>query len=146
MYDSIADFYASPVRWRSDERDYGLRWRGADGTTYRAAWVRDTGELYSVRHITAADASGAVEVLARVGHRELEQALAGWQDECGAPRSYEWLRERVAGVSAARSRAALRGRSEPLRSLPRSPAARAGGAARREPWQPPWHTRPAMRT
>ena len=144
MYDSIADFYASPARWRSAERDVGLRWRAADGATYRAAWISATGELYCARHMTAADDSGAVEVLARVGRQELECALAGWQNVCGEPGSYEWLLERAA--SAAQSRAARRGRSAPLRSLPRSPAARGSGGARREPWQPPWHTRPAMRT
>ena len=32
------------------ERDFGLLWRGPRGATYRAAWVRETAELYVVRN------------------------------------------------------------------------------------------------
>src|ERR671934_2952072 len=48
---SLRSFYAQDSRRaRSSERDLGLHWRARDGVSYRAAWVADTGELYSVRH------------------------------------------------------------------------------------------------
>jgi hypothetical protein len=110
VFESLAELYATPARWRSPERDVGLRWRGSDGATYRAAWIRDTEELYCVRHVTAESAAGTVEVLARVSRTALDSALAGWQDVCGEPGSYEWLRERAA---AAPSRLARQDRSTP---------------------------------
>jgi hypothetical protein len=104
-YDSLATFYAEPTRWRSSERDVGLRWRADGGPVYRAAWVCDTGELYSVRLVTDADEAGTVEVLGRVETRaELERALTGWQDVCGIPGSYGWLRARAAAMVTARRR------------------------------------------
>jgi hypothetical protein len=103
VYDSLATFYANATRWRSTERDVGLRWRGEGGVVYRAAWVRDTGELYSVRLVTGADEPGSVEVLARVETgSELDAALAGWQGVCGLPGSYEWLRARALSVAPRR--------------------------------------------
>lgn len=92
-------FYAAdPRRGPSAERDFGLRWRNAQGTTYRAAWIADTGELYSVRHSGRAGAE--VTVLAQLRADALERALAGWRAICDSdrPGSYEWLLERVAGA------------------------------------------------
>ena len=90
-------FYAAdPRRGPSRERDLGLTWRSVHGTTYRAAWIADTGELYTVRH--SGDAEDAeVTVLARLGADALERALAGWRRICAAaqPGSYEWLVERA---------------------------------------------------
>jgi hypothetical protein len=107
MYDSLATFYADPARWRSSERDVGLRWRDDEGVVYRAAWVRDTGELYAARLVTGADEPGDVEVLARVETRPaLERAFEGWQDVCGLAGSYEWLRCRARMAAAARQSAA----------------------------------------
>jgi len=50
-YQSLSNFYLADRRRRSSrERDVGLWWRvGAHGPIYRAAWVRDTGELYATR-------------------------------------------------------------------------------------------------
>jgi hypothetical protein len=90
-------FYAAdPRRAPSRERDFGLSWRSVHGTTYRAAWIADTGELYSVRH-SGDTADAEVRVLARVGADTLERALAGWRRICegGEPGSYEWLVERA---------------------------------------------------
>jgi hypothetical protein len=94
---ALNDFYAEdPRRARSRERDLGLRWRGLDKSTYRAAWVADTGELYTVRHGSSTDA-GRVTVLARLGADRLERELDGWREVCdsGEPGTYEWLRARA---------------------------------------------------
>jgi hypothetical protein len=97
---SVCSFYEEDERRaHSSERDLGLRWRGRDGSSYRAAWVADTGELYSVRHgSTAAD--DRLAVLARVDEDALERELAGWREVCEGdrPGSYEWLRERAAAA------------------------------------------------
>jgi hypothetical protein len=97
-YLSLGAFYgADPVRRASRERDFGLWWRSAGhGTTYRAAWVQDTGEVYLVQHGLTGHGSGHVEVLARIPHPDrLEARLAGWRDEVGRPGSLRWLRERL---------------------------------------------------
>jgi hypothetical protein len=98
-------FYAAdPRRGPSAERDFGLSWRSAHGTTYRAAWIADTGELYSVRHSGATE-EAEVTVLARLGAEALDRALAGWRRICDSnqPGSYEWLLERAAGAWRAAS-------------------------------------------
>lgn len=95
---ALRAFYAAdPRRSGSVERDLGLRWRSADGATFRAAWIADTGELYSVRHDRAPEGSG-VEVIARLDAEALERRLAGWREVCDSdrPGSYEWLCERAA--------------------------------------------------
>lgn len=97
-YDSLQSFYtADPRRVRSGECDVGLWWReSAEGPLHRAAWVRDTGELYLVRLGPRDQGGGRVEVLAQVREREhLEQALAGWRGRCGEPQSLLWLRRRA---------------------------------------------------
>jgi hypothetical protein len=94
---ALSRFYArNPRRARSSERDLGLRWRSRDNSTYRAAWIVDTGELYSVRHGGPAE-PGRVTVLARLDAAALERELAGWREVCdaGEPGSYEWLRRRA---------------------------------------------------
>ena len=96
-YDSLAEFYADDERRRgSAEIDVGLRWRGANAT-YRAAWVRDTREIYLFEHLRPEGGGGAVHVL---GHRydeaALAQAFAGWRDVCGEPGSLTWLLARSA--------------------------------------------------
>ena len=105
MDPGMRSFYAAdPRRGPSLERDLGLNWRSAHGTTYRAAWIADTEELYAVRHSGDAE-SAEVTVLARLPREAVERALAGWRriSESGAPGSYEWLLERVR--SAVRERA-----------------------------------------
>jgi len=101
-YRSLSNFYlADARRIASRERDLGLWWRaGARGPMYRAAWVRDTGELYVARLGPAQDGTGQVDVLGRARDRnELEQALKGWRAVCGRPDSITWLRERAAGLA-----------------------------------------------
>ena len=90
-------FYAAdPRRGPSRERDFGLSWRSVHGTTYRAAWIADTQELYSVRYSGETE-DAEVTVLARLGADALERCLAGWRRICeaGEPGSYEWLVERA---------------------------------------------------
>jgi hypothetical protein len=102
-YPSLAAFYNSDARrLESRELDVGLWWRAdAEGPLHRAAWVRDTGELYLVRLGPPEDGGGSVEVLACSDSREgLEEALRGWREECGGPRSLVWLRARAAGLRA----------------------------------------------
>src|SRR6266498_1009793 len=77
LHPALRDFYAEDARRaHSAERDLGLRWRSVDGSTYRAAWVEDTGELYSVRHGSPEDGH-RVTVLARLSADALERELAG---------------------------------------------------------------------
>jgi len=97
-YRSLASFYtADPRRIHSRELDIGLLWReDACDPPYRAAWVSDTGELYLVRLGPPEQGGGQVEVLATVVDRErLESVLDGWREQCGAPRSLTWLRDRA---------------------------------------------------
>jgi hypothetical protein len=104
-YGSLASFYmADPRRVHSRELDVGLWWReDVEGPLHRAAWVRDTGELYLVRLGPPEEGGGRVEVLARVAdHERLERMLKGWRERCGQPRSLTWLRER--GAHALRER------------------------------------------
>ena len=94
---ALKDFYAED-RTRADSRelDLGLRWRGLDESTYRAAWIADTGELYAVRHGSPSEAS-RVTVLTRVGPERLERVLDGWREvvDSDEPGTYEWLRARA---------------------------------------------------
>jgi hypothetical protein len=96
-YLSLGAFYASdPARRHSRERDVGLFWRSRQGPTYRAAWVRDTGELYLFQHALGGRGGGSVHLLALpLTERELDRRLAGWEDVCGREGSLEWLLERM---------------------------------------------------
>jgi hypothetical protein len=119
-YPSLASFYsADPRRVGSRELDVGLWWReDAQGPLHRAAWVRDTGELYLVRLGAAAEGGGGVEVLADVSERDvLERAFEGWREHCGEPGSLGWLRARAGrvGVRAQRPRRPVRGLATSLR-------------------------------
>jgi hypothetical protein len=99
LFPSLAAFYASDARrFASPEVDVGLWWRdGTDGPTYRAAWVRDTGELYLLRHQDPDMGGGELEVLGRFDCRDqLEAAVRGFEHVCGDPRSAAWLRSRAA--------------------------------------------------
>jgi hypothetical protein len=94
---ALRDFYAEdPRRQHSSERDFGLRRRDLDESTYRAAWIADTGELYTVRHGSPSEAS-RLTVLARLDSDRLERALDGWHEVLGTgePGTYEWLRARA---------------------------------------------------
>lgn len=99
QYPSLESFYAADVRReQSRECDVGLWWReSAEGPLHRAAWIRDTGELYLVRLGPPERGGGRVEVLAQIAeHERLERVLSGWRRRCGEPQSLSWLRERAA--------------------------------------------------
>lgn len=102
---SIKALYADPIRRRSRERDLGLRWQAADGTTYRAAWIEETGELYAVEHLRVdrrgKRIGGRVRILGRLPAAALDRTLRGWSEICGQVASYEWLLGRLRPSSAA---------------------------------------------
>src|SRR3954447_14210361 len=100
-YDSLKTFYADPERWMSRERDLGLRWVDGEGATYRAAWIARTEEIYCVRYRTADGDGGTVEVIASLPASSVDRGLAGWNEICGQPESYEWLRRRVRPTESA---------------------------------------------
>jgi hypothetical protein len=115
-YRTLAKFYGADLRRaRSRELDVGLWWREQpDGPLHRAAWVRDTGELYLVR-LGDDDGAGEVEVLAVLDSPgRLERALAGWRERCGRPRSLSWLRARVAELGRIAGRDGIVGRGSSL--------------------------------
>jgi len=100
-YPTLSSFYlADQRRVASREVDVGLWWRdGEEGALHRAAWIRDTGELYLVRLGPAEEGGGHVEVLAtEVEEHRLERALDGWRDACGQADSLRWLRARAASL------------------------------------------------
>jgi hypothetical protein len=101
-YQSLSNFYRADSRRRSSrEQDFGLWWRvGAFGPVYRAAWVRETGELYVTRLGPLQDGKGEVVVLGWARDRsQLEEVLEGWQDVCPQPDSMTWLRHRAASLA-----------------------------------------------
>ena len=100
IYLSLGAFYASdPARRSSRERDVGLFWRSRQGPTFRAAWVRDTGELYLFQHALGGPGGGSVHLCERtMDEAEMEQRLAGWDAVCGREGSLEWLLARMADV------------------------------------------------
>ena len=99
-YLSLGAFYASdPARRDSRERDVGLFWRSRQGPTFRAAWVRDTGEVYLFQHALGGRGGGSVHLLTpRMDEAELERRLEGWSDVVGGEGSLEWLLARVQGI------------------------------------------------
>ena len=96
---SLGAFYASdPARRASRERDVGLFWRSPKGPTYRAAWVRDTGEVYLFQHALGGPGGGSVHLVAGTfDEPELDARLEGWREVCGREGSLEWLFERLQG-------------------------------------------------
>jgi hypothetical protein len=102
-YQSLGNFYSADSRRRvSPELDVGLWWRaGAHGPVYRAAWVRETGELYVTRLGPPRGGKCQVVVLGRAERRnDLERVLEGWRDACPQPDSMTWLRHRAARLAA----------------------------------------------
>jgi hypothetical protein len=101
-YQSLSNFYRADGRRRSSrEQDVGLWWRvGANGPVYRAAWIRETGELYVTRLGRLEDGGGEVFVLGRARDRtQLDEVMEGWQDVCPQPDSMTWLRHRAASLA-----------------------------------------------
>lgn len=117
---SLDDFLADrPQRMDSRESDFGLLWRrSGSGTTHRAAWIEDTGELYLVQSGAPGTGGGHVELLAVTDRTGIESALAGWEPASKRPGSLQWLRQRAARLP------------RPSRRRPRSgPAGSAGHLA-----------------
>jgi hypothetical protein len=114
-YRSLSSFYlADPRRTGSYERDLGLWWKvGLHGPTYRAAWVRETGELYAER-LGIAKEQGEVHVLGRANDEQLEEALEGWADICPQPDSMTWLRHRAMSLARIETPRALSDESRGL--------------------------------
>ena len=119
-YPSLVAFYnAEPRRVSSREMDVGLCWRqDQDGPLHRAAWIQETGELYLVRSGPPAEGGGGVEVLASTATRErLDEVLGGWREQCGEPRSLQWLRARAERLGGRVVRSPLRRRAGEVGSL-----------------------------
>ena len=128
-YLSLGAFYASdPARRGSRERDVGLFWRSRSGPSFRAAWVRDTGELYLFQHALGGRGGGSVHLLSpRLDEAELNRRLEGWPDVCGRDGSLEWLLARVQDLPgeaapAASGRRFRRTKRGGLRLSPAGPA------------------------
>jgi hypothetical protein len=125
-YRSLSNFYlADPRRIGSHERDLGLWWRiGQHGPTYRAAWVRDTGELYAAR-LGLPKERCEVHVLGHANDAELEEALEGWADVCPQPDSMTWLRHRATSLARPeRPRAISREQRDLALAVPRAQQAK----------------------
>lgn len=114
----IEQFYdADPRRRASDEEQFGRDWTGDDGVLWEINWVIDTGEVYAMREVVepgGMDPVGdtwvqelptelvTVEILGIVADRgSLDRALEGWREEMVRPGSIQWVRDRIAAVSAA---------------------------------------------
>jgi DNA-directed RNA polymerase subunit RPC12/RpoP len=98
---SMDDFVTSDARrLLSPEVDFGLYWREREpDATHRAAWIEETEELYVVKAGPPQLGGGHVEVLATGDRRRIDEALEGWEVQCGRPGSMDWLRGRAAGVA-----------------------------------------------
>jgi hypothetical protein len=98
-YPSLEAFYAADRRRRhSRERDVGLFWRGRGGSTFRAAWIQETGEVYLFRHGRPGQGGGTVELIDGLfGLGELHAAIRGYGEVCGRRDSLAWFLGRVSG-------------------------------------------------
>jgi hypothetical protein len=119
-YRSLSNFYlADPRRIDSLERELGLWWRvGLHGPYYRAAWVRETGELYAAR-LGMPKEEGEVHILGRGSDEQLEEALEGWADICPQPDSMTWLRHRASSLVQPEAPRAISGERRDLASTGR---------------------------
>lgn len=100
-YASLGEFYAEDQRReRSPEADFGVFWRDESGwPAWRISWVQATGEVYAAAMIDgAAEVLGVIagDLTARLRYEPVEQALEGWRERCGQPRSLGWARDRMA--------------------------------------------------
>lgn len=113
----IGDFYdRDPRRRSSDEMVLGVDWLDSDGSRWRVAWLRDTGELFAMLQPAQIMATGStltgssgtsgaaplhtrdltVFVLAVLNQESEVQGLTlGWEEKQGTPKSFEWLIRRL---------------------------------------------------
>ena len=96
-----ASFYAAdPRRRTSEEQEYGALWRAADANgdeAWRLSLVCDTGELVIARCDPYPGPETELRILRVVGSAaEADALLAGWQEHCGQPGSFDWLEQRLA--------------------------------------------------
>jgi DNA-directed RNA polymerase subunit RPC12/RpoP len=117
-YASMVDFVQADLdRLASREVDFGVLWRDGARSSYRAAWIEDTGELYVVQAGPPDTGGGHVEVLAVTDRAGVEAALEGWQARAREHASIAWIRRRAAALP----QVSRRPRSRPA-------AARGGGS------------------
>ena len=113
----IGQFYdADARRGISEELLFGADWLDADGSRWRVAWLRDTGELFAMLQPAQSMPTGSiltgstgtsgaaplhtrdlsVFVLAEL-HQESEVRglTKGWEKTQGAAESFEWLIRRL---------------------------------------------------
>ena len=113
----IGQFYEGDPRRRvSEELVLGENWLDADGSRWRVAWLRDTGELFAMLQpartmptgstLTGSSGTGGaaplhtrdltVFVLAELPHEgEVQGLLRGWEAQQCASDSFEWLIRRL---------------------------------------------------
>jgi hypothetical protein len=97
IHPSLAAFYgADPRRWASREIDLGLRWRGPGRSTFRCAFVVDTGELYLFEHLRSDGGGGMVFVHERASADwGRPETFAGWPLRSDDEDSLNWLLARA---------------------------------------------------
>jgi hypothetical protein len=97
VHASLAAFYAAdPRRWPSREIDVGLRWRGPGQSTYRAAYIEETTELYLFEHLRSDGGGGMVFVHERAcAHWGRAEIFRGWKPICGNEGSLAWFLSRA---------------------------------------------------
>ena len=85
-------------RLTSREIDFGVLWRDGADSSYRAAWIEETGELYVVQAGQPSIGGGHVEVLGVTDRVGVEAALEGWQTPAREHASVAWIRRRAAAL------------------------------------------------
>jgi hypothetical protein len=96
---SIEDFVRADMdRLTSREIDFGVLWRDGADSSYRAAWIEETGELYVVQAGQPSIGGGHVEVLGVTDRVGVEAALEGWQTPAREHASVAWIRRRAAAL------------------------------------------------
>jgi len=123
-YASMEDFVRADLdRLSSREIDFGVLWRDGVDSSYRAAWIEETGELYVVQAGPPSGGGGHVEVLGVTDRVGVEAALEGWQPRAQEHASIAWIRRRAARLPRVSPR--------PRRPPAAAPAGGSGGSGPR---------------
>lgn len=101
--DESAFFSEDALRRRSDEVDLSATWRRLRSTgSWRLAWLRETGELYTCRNDSNVGTCSDVTVLAVVATEvELDELLVGWRELRHLEDGLDRLLERLQVAEAA---------------------------------------------